>query len=194
MGIFKSYSEKEVKRLKPIVDQINGLEEEISKLSDSELRGKTEYFKKQLEEGKTLDDILPEAFAVVREGSKRVLGMRHFDVQLIGGIILHQGRIAEMKTGEGKTLVATLPVYLNALEGKGVHVVTVNDYLAKRDSEWMGKLYKFLGLSEDIYLFTYIQNEKLTNNIILIRARMNISGVLFEDKKTIAIFGQDLIY
>ena len=147
MGIFKSYSEKEVKRVKPIVDKINGLEEEISKLSDSELRGKTEYFKKQLEEGKTLDDILPEAFAVVREASKRVLGMRHFDVQLIGGIILHQGRIAEMKTGEGKTLVATLPVYLNALTGKGVHVVTVNDYLAKRDSEWMGKLYKFLGLS-----------------------------------------------
>ena len=147
MGIFKSYSEKEVKRLKPIVDKINGLEEEISKLTDSELREKTDYFKKQLEEGKTLDDILPEAFAVVREASKRVLGMRHFDVQLMGGIILHQGRIAEMKTGEGKTLVATLPVYLNALTGKGVHVVTVNDYLAKRDSEWMGKLYKFLGLS-----------------------------------------------
>ena len=146
--IFKSYSEKEVKRVQPIVDKINALEAEISKLSDAELRGKTEYFKKQLKEnGQTLDDILPEAFAVVREASKRVLGMRHFDVQLIGGIILHQGRIAEMKTGEGKTLVATLPVYLNALEEKGVHVVTVNDYLAKRDSEWMGKLYKFLGLS-----------------------------------------------
>ena len=145
--IFKTYSEKEVKRVMPIVQKINSLEEEISKLSDKELRGKTEYFKKQLQEGKTLDDILPEAFAVVREASKRVLGMRHFDVQLIGGIILHQGRIAEMKTGEGKTLVATLPVYLNALEGKGVHVITVNDYLAKRDSEWMGKLYKFLGLS-----------------------------------------------
>ena len=147
MGIFKTYSQKEVKRVKPIVNKINELEEEISKLSDSELRGKTDYFKKQLAEGKTLDAILPEAFAVVREASKRVLGMRHFDVQLIGGIILHQGRIAEMKTGEGKTLVATLPVYLNALEGKGVHVITVNDYLAKRDSEWMGKLYKFLGLS-----------------------------------------------
>ena len=145
--IFKTYSEKEVKRVMSIVQKINSLEEEISKLSDKELRGKTEYFKKQLQEGKTLDDILPEAFAVVREASKRVLGMRHFDVQLIGGIILHQGRIAEMKTGEGKTLVATLPVYLNALEGKGVHVITVNDYLAKRDSEWMGKLYKFLGLS-----------------------------------------------
>ena len=147
MGLFKTYSEKEVKRVMPIVNQINDLEEEISKLSDHELRGKTDYFKKQLADGKTLDDILPEAFAVVREASKRALGMRHFDVQLIGGIILHQGRIAEMKTGEGKTLVATLPVYLNALEGKGVHVITVNDYLAKRDSEWMGKIYKFLGLS-----------------------------------------------
>ena len=145
--IFKSYSEKEVKRVMPLVEKINSLEDEISKLSDSELRGKKEYFQKQLKEGKTLDDILPESFAVVREASKRVLGLRHFDVQLIGGIILHQGRIAEMKTGEGKTLVATLPVYLNALEGKGVHVITVNDYLAKRDSEWMGKLYKFLGLS-----------------------------------------------
>ena len=147
MKLFKSYSEKEVKRVMPIVQKINSLEEEISKLSDKELTAKTPYFKEQLANGKTLDDILPEAFAVVREASKRTLGMRHFDVQLIGGIILHQGRIAEMKTGEGKTLVATLPVYLNALEGKGVHVVTVNDYLAKRDSEWMGKLYKFLGLT-----------------------------------------------
>ena len=147
MGLFKTYSEKEVKRVKPLVAKINALEKEMEKLSDSELRGKTDYFKKQLADGKTLDDILPEAYAVVREASKRVLGMRHFDVQLIGGIVLHQGRIAEMKTGEGKTLVATLPVYLNALEGKGVHVITVNDYLAKRDSEWMGKLYKFLGLS-----------------------------------------------
>ena len=147
MKLFKSYSEKEVKKLKPILDKINGLEEQMSKLTDSELVGKTAEFKKQLAYGKTLDDILPESFAVVREASKRVLGLRHFDVQIIGGIILHQGRIAEMKTGEGKTLVATLPVYLNALEGKGVHVVTVNDYLAKRDSEWMGKLYKFLGLT-----------------------------------------------
>lgn len=147
MGLFKTYSEKEVKRVMPIVAKINGLEEEISKLSDSELRGKTDEFKNRLNKGETLDDILPEAFAVVREASKRVLGMRHFDVQLIGGIILHQGRIAEMKTGEGKTLVATLPVYLNALTGEGVHVVTVNDYLAKRDSEWMGKLYRFLDLS-----------------------------------------------
>ena len=145
--IFKSYSEKEVKRVMPIVDKINSLETEIQKLKDTELKAKTNEFKERLQKGETLDDILPEAFAVVREASKRVLGMRHFDVQLIGGIILHQGRIAEMKTGEGKTLVATLPVYLNALTGKGVHVVTVNDYLAKRDSEWMGKLYKFLGLT-----------------------------------------------
>ena len=131
----------------PTVEKINGLEPEISKLSDSELRNKTNEFKDKLKNGSSLNDILPEAFAVCREASKRVLGMRHFDVQLIGGIILHQGRIAEMKTGEGKTLVATLPVYLNALTGEGVHVVTVNDYLAKRDSEWMGKLYRFLGLS-----------------------------------------------
>ena len=131
----------------PIVEKINSLEEEISKLSDTELRNKTNEFKQKLKNGSSLDDILPEAFAVCREASKRVLGMRHFDVQLIGGIILHQGRIAEMKTGEGKTLVATLPVYLNALTGDGVHVVTVNDYLARRDSEWMGKVYKFLGLT-----------------------------------------------
>ena len=147
MGLFKTYSEKEVKRVRPIVEKINSLESEIQKLSDEELRNKTAEFKDRLTQRETLDDILPEAFAVVREASKRVLGMRHFDVQLIGGIILHQGRIAEMKTGEGKTLVATLPVYLNALTGKGVHVVTVNDYLAKRDSEWMGKVYKFLGLT-----------------------------------------------
>ena len=145
--VFGTYSEREVKRVMPIVEKINSLEEEISKLSDTELQAKTNEIKSRLEKGETLDDILPEAFAVVREASKRVLNMRHFDVQLIGGIILHQGRIAEMKTGEGKTLVATLPVYLNALSGKGVHVVTVNDYLAKRDSEWMGKIYKFLGLT-----------------------------------------------
>ena len=160
MKLFKTYSEKEVKRVRPIVDKINSLEDEMSKLKDSELRAKTEYFKKQLQEGKTLDDILPEAFAVVREASKRVLGMRHFDVQLIGGIILHQGRIAEMKTGEGKRLVATLPVYLNALEGQGVHVITVNDYLAKRDSEWMGKLYKFLGLSVGLVIAGMEPKEK----------------------------------
>ena len=147
MGLFKTYSEKEVKRVQPLVKKINELEPDMQKLSDKELRGKTDEFKARLEKGETLDDLLPEAFAVMREAAKRVLGMRHFDVQLIGGIILHQGRIAEMKTGEGKTLVATLPVYLNALTGKGVHVITVNDYLAKRDSEWMGKVYKFLGLT-----------------------------------------------
>ena len=147
MGLFKSYSEKEVKRVMPLVNKINSLEPEMEKLTDKELQAKTPELKEKLKNGMTLDDILPEAFAVAREASKRVLGMRHFDVQLIGGIILHQGRIAEMKTGEGKTLVATLPVYLNALSGEGVHVVTVNDYLAKRDSEWMGKLYKFLGLT-----------------------------------------------
>ena len=160
MGLFKSYSEKEVKRVQPIVNKINSLEPEMEKLTDAELRAKTDYFKAQLAEGKTLDDILPEAFAVVREASKRVLEMRHFDVQLIGGIILHQGRIAEMKTGEGKTLVATLPVYLNALTGKGVHVITVNDYLAKRDSEWMGKLYKFLGLSVGLNISRMNQQDK----------------------------------
>ena len=147
MGLFKTYSEKEVKRIRPIVDKINGLEEEISKLTDTELKRKTEEFKNRYANGESLDDLLPEAFAIVREASKRVLGMRHFDVQLIGGVVLHQGRIAEMKTGEGKTLVATLPVYLNALTGEGVHVITVNDYLAKRDSEWMGKVYRFLGLT-----------------------------------------------
>ena len=160
MRLFKTYSEKEVKRVMPIVNKINSLEPEMEKLTDHELKEKTNYFKKQLSEGKTLDDILPEAFAVVREASKRALGMRHFDVQLIGGIILHQGRIAEMKTGEGKTLVATLPVYLNALEGKGVHVITVNDYLAKRDSEWMGKLYKFLGLSVGLVIAGMDPNAK----------------------------------
>ena len=159
-NIFKSYSEKEVKRVMPLVEKINSLEEEMKALSDKELKNKTEEFKKQLAEGKTLDDILPEAFAVAREASRRVLGMRHFDVQLIGGIILHQGRISEMQTGEGKTLVATLPVYLNALAGKGVHVITVNEYLAKRDSEWMGKLYKFLGLSVGLILSRMSHEQK----------------------------------
>ena len=159
-NIFKSYSEKEVNRVKPIVEKINSLEPEMEKLSDKELTAKTNYFKEELAKGKTLDDILPEAFAVVREASKRVLGLRHFDVQLIGGIILHQGRISEMKTGEGKTLVATLPVYLNALTGKGVHVITVNDYLAKRDSEWMGKVYRFLGLSVGLIYGRMPHNEK----------------------------------
>jgi preprotein translocase subunit SecA len=144
---FGTYSEREIKRVMPIVDKIEAMEEDMKKLTDEELKAKTTEFKNRLNNGETLDDILPEAFAVVREAADRVLGMRHFKVQLIGGIVLHQGRIAEMKTGEGKTLVATLPVYLNALTGKGVHVVTVNDYLAKRDKDWMGKVYRFLGLT-----------------------------------------------
>ena len=163
MGVIKklfNYSEKEVKRVMPIVEQINSLEDSMKKLSDAELRNKTDEFKKRLSEGETLDDILPEAFAVVREASVRVLGMRPFDVQLIGGIILHQGRIAEMKTGEGKTLVATLPAYLNALTGEGVHVVTVNDYLAKYQGEMMGNLYKFLGLTVGIIVAQMKPNEK----------------------------------
>ena len=146
-SIFPSASAKEVKKHQKTVDIINGLEEKIKSLSDDALKAKTSEFKKQLEEGKTLNDILPEAFAVVREASRRSLGQRHFDVQLIGGMILHSGAIAEMRTGEGKTLVATLPVYLNALTGKGVHVVTVNDYLSRRDAVWMGQIYAFLGLS-----------------------------------------------
>ena len=150
MGLFESvfgtHSSRELKKINPTVAKINALEPEFKALSDEELRGKTDIFKKRLADGETLDDILPEAFATVREASRRVLGMRHFDCQLVGGIVLHQGRIAEMKTGEGKTLVATLPAYLNALAGKGVHIVTVNDYLAQRDSEWMGKIHRFLGL------------------------------------------------
>ena len=145
--IFGDYSAKEVKRVIPIKNKVLALEEEYSKLSDKDLQAKTPEFKERLAKGETLDDILPEAFAACREASWRVLGMKHFPVQVIGGIVLHQGRIAEMKTGEGKTLVATLPAYLNALSGDGVHIVTVNDYLARRDSEWMGKLYKFMGLT-----------------------------------------------
>ena len=145
--VFGSLNEKEIKRIEKTVDQIETLDSDMQALSDDELRGKTEEFKQRLNDGETLDDLLVEAFAVAREGAARSLGMKHFRVQLIGGVVLHEGRIAEMKTGEGKTLVATLAVYLNALEGKGVHVVTVNDYLAKRDMEWMGKLYTFLGLS-----------------------------------------------
>lgn len=145
--ILGSFNDKEVKRLFKIVDEIEAYEPQIKELTNSELKAKTDYFKDKIKNGATLDDILPEAFAVVRETASRTLGMRHYRVQLLGGIVLHQGRIAEMKTGEGKTLVATLPVYLNALTGKGVHVVTVNDYLASRDKEWMGKIYEFLGLS-----------------------------------------------
>ncbi|MBP3708051.1 MAG: preprotein translocase subunit SecA [Clostridia bacterium] len=163
MGVIKklfNYSEREVKRVMPLVDLINGLEDSMKKLSDAELQHKTIEFKDRLGRGETLDDILPEAFAVVREASVRVLGMRPFDVQLIGGIILHQGRIAEMKTGEGKTLVATLPAYLNALTGEGVHVITVNDYLAKYQGEMMGNLYKFLGLTVGIIINGMKPNEK----------------------------------
>ena len=144
--LFGSYSEREIKAIWPIVHRIEAMEEEYKALTDAQLQAKTVEFKERLQNGETLDDILPEAFATVREAADRVLGMRPYPVQLIGGIVLHQGRIAEMKTGEGKTLVATLPAYLNALTGKGVHIVTVNDYLAKRDSEWMGKVHRFLGL------------------------------------------------
>src|SRR5262245_53242143 len=140
-------NERELKRLRPYVGEINALEPSIQALSDEQLRAKTVEFRERLAKGETIDDLLVEAFAVVREAGLRVLNMRHFDVQLIGGAVLHKGKIAEMKTGEGKTLVATLPAYLNALEGKGVHIVTVNDYLARRDSEWMGRIYRFLGLT-----------------------------------------------
>jgi preprotein translocase subunit SecA len=145
-------NERELKRLGRIVNEINGLEPAMKALADSELKGKTHLFKMRLADGETLDDILPEAFAVGREASRRVTGMRHFDVQLMGGIVLHEGNIAEMKTGEGKTLAAVLPAYLNALTGKGVHIVTVNDYLAKRDREWMGPIYEFLDLSTGVIL------------------------------------------
>ena len=150
--VFGTHSEHELKRIYPIVDRIEALRPEMMKLSDEELKGKTKEFKKRLEDGETLDDLLVDAFAAVREAARRVLGMEHYRVQLIGGIILHQGRIAEMKTGEGKTLVSTLPAYLNALEGKGVHIVTVNDYLAHRDAEWMGKVHEALGLTVGVVL------------------------------------------
>ncbi len=158
--LFGDYSQKEIKRILPLQEKVLGLESEYAALSDDELRHKTDEFKDRLSAGETLDDILPEAFAACREAGWRVLGMKHFPVQIIGGIILHQGRIAEMKTGEGKTLVATLPAYLNALSGKGVHIVTVNDYLAKRDSEWMGKLYRFMGLSVGLIIHGMSKEEK----------------------------------
>ncbi len=145
--VFGTQNERELKKIRPIVDQVNALEQSTRALTDAQLRDKTAEFKTRVANGEALDDLLPEAFAVVREAGRRVLNMRHFDVQLIGGCVLHQGKIAEMKTGEGKTLVATLPAYLNALAGKGVHVVTVNDYLARRDSEWMGTIYRFLGMT-----------------------------------------------
>src|SRR5918999_905193 len=145
--VIGTQNEREIKRLRPAVAEIGALEPQIQALTDEQLRAKSDEFRKRVADGESLDDLLVEAFAVVREAGRRVLNMRHFDVQLMGGMVLHSGKIAEMKTGEGKTLVATLPTYLNALEGKGVHVVTVNDYLARRDSEWMGRLYRFLGMT-----------------------------------------------
>ena len=158
--IMGSHSEREIKRIMPLVDQIEGLEEEMRAKSDEELRAKTTEFKERLAAGETLDDILPEAFAVVREAADRATGLRPFKVQLIGGIILHQGRISEMKTGEGKTLVSTMPAYLNALEGKGVQIVTVNDYLASRDAEWMGAIHRFLGLTVGVVLNSMEPDER----------------------------------
>ena len=158
--LFGDYSKKEVKRVTPLKNKVLALEEEYAALSDRDLQAKTPEFKERLKNGETLDDILPEAFAACREASWRVLGMKHFPVQIIGGIILHQGRIAEMRTGEGKTLVATLPAYLNALSGDGVHIVTVNDYLARRDSEWMGKVYRFMGLSVGLIVHGLTNEER----------------------------------
>ena len=160
--LFGSSNERRIRGYRPRVDEINALEGELEKLTDDALRARTDAFRKQLADGKTLDDILVPAFATCREAAKRTLGQRHFDVQLIGGMILHEGRIAEMKTGEGKTLVATLAVYLNALAGKGVHVVTVNDYLAKRDSEWMGQIYGFLGLTTGVIVHGIEDEERKT--------------------------------
>ena len=197
--IFGTHSQNELKRIYPIVDRIEAMEPEMKALSDEELRGKTREFKQRLAEGETLDDILPEAYAVVREAAFRSLGMRHYRVQIIGGIILHQGRIAEMKTGEGKTLVSTLPAYLNALEGKGVNIVTVNDYLAKRDAEWMGKVHEFLGLTVGVVLngmdnkerreayacdITYVTNNELgfdylRDNMVIYKEQLVQRGLHF---------------
>ncbi len=197
--IFGTHSERELKRIYPLVDKIEALRPDMQALSDEELRGKTKEFKKRLEDGETLDDLLPEAFATVREAAKRVLGMEHYRVQLIGGIILHQGRISEMKTGEGKTLVSTAPAYLNALEGKGVHIVTVNDYLAKRDAEWMGKVHEFLGLTVGVILngmdnkerqeayncdITYVTNNELgfdylRDNMVIYKEQLVQRGLHF---------------
>ena len=197
--IFGTHSEHELKRIYPIVDKIEGMREDMVALSDEELRAKTDEYKKRLADGETLDDLLPESFATVREAARRVLGMEHFRVQLIGGVILHQGRIAEMKTGEGKTLVSTLPAYLNALEGKGVHIVTVNDYLAKRDAEWMGKVHEFLGLKVGVVLnemnnderreayncdITYVTNNELgfdylRDNMVIYKEQLVQRGLNF---------------
>ena len=158
--IFGTYSQRELKSIYPIADKIEALGDEYRQLTDEQLQAKTPEFKQRLQQGETLDDILPEAFAAVREAADRVLGLRPYRVQLIGGIVLHQGRIAEMKTGEGKTLVATLPAYLNALSGNGVHIVTVNDYLAKRDSEWMGKVHRFMGLTVGLIIHDLTKEER----------------------------------
>ena len=158
--IFGTYSQRELKRVRPIADKVIAYDEEMQKLTDTELKAKTQEFKNRIANGETLDELLPEAFAVMREASWRVLGMKHFYVQIIGGIILHQGRIAEMKTGEGKTLVATMPAYLNALTGEGVHIVTVNDYLARRDSEEMGRAYEFMGLTTGLVVHGQSNAEK----------------------------------
>ena len=158
--IFGTYSDRELKQIYPIVDKIEAMEPEYHAMTDAQLRAKTTEFKERLTRGETLDDILPEAFATLREAAIRVLGQRPFRVQLVGGVVLHQGRIAEMKTGEGKTLVATLPAYLNALTGRGVHIVTVNDYLAKYQSEWMGKVYRFLGLSVGLIIHGLDKKER----------------------------------
>ncbi len=158
--LFGTHSERELKRIESTVDKIESLRPAMLQLTDEQLKDKTKEYKKRLEDGETLDDLLPEAYATVREAARRVLNMEHYRVQLIGGIILHQGRIAEMKTGEGKTLVSTLPAYLNALEGKGVHVVTVNDYLAKRDAEWMGQVHEFLGLKVGVVLNSMKSDER----------------------------------
>src|SRR5579872_5884513 len=161
--VFGTKNEREIKAMRPLIAAINDLEPHLQTLSDIDLAAKTIEFKEKLAQGANLDDILVEAFAVVREAGKRVLHMRHFDVQLIGGIVLHHGKIAEMKTGEGKTLVATLPSYLNAIEGKGVHVVTVNDYLARRDSDWMGRLYRALGLRVGVIVHDLDDRERQDN-------------------------------
>ncbi|MBQ4040357.1 MAG: DEAD/DEAH box helicase, partial [Oscillospiraceae bacterium] len=158
--IFGTHSERELKSIEPIADKVMAMEDEYKALSDASLKAKTAEFKERLAGGETLDDILPEAFAAVREASARVLGMRPYRVQLIGGIVLHQGRIAEMRTGEGKTLVAVLPAYLNALSGEGVHIVTVNDYLARRDSEWMGKVHRFMGLEVGLIVHGLTSDER----------------------------------
>ena len=158
--LFGTHSQRELKRIAGTVDKIEALRPQMQQMSDEELKDQTRKFKERLGKGETLDDLLPEAFATVREAAKRVLNMEHYRVQLIGGIILHQGRIAEMRTGEGKTLVSTLPAYLNALEGKGVHIVTVNDYLAHRDAEWMGKVHEFLGLTVGVVLNSMKNDER----------------------------------